>query len=50
MNVAMAMWGAMSGAETDMWDNHLDELLRLFVSEVRACGGRISTWPNCTTR
>jgi hypothetical protein len=39
MNVAMAMWGAMSGAETDMWDCHLDDLLRLFVSEVHACSG-----------
>ena len=39
MNVAMALWGAMSGAETHMWDNHLDDLLRLFVSEVLACGG-----------
>ncbi len=39
MNVAMALWGAMSGAETDIWDRHLDELLRLFVSEIHACGG-----------
>jgi hypothetical protein len=39
MNVAMALWGAMSGAETDMWDHHLDDLLGLFVSEVRQCGG-----------
>ncbi len=39
MNVAMALWGAMSGAETDLWDHHLDELLGLFVDEVRRCGG-----------
>ena len=39
MNVAMALWGAMSGAETGMWDNHLDGLLRLFVDEILACGG-----------
>jgi hypothetical protein len=39
MNVAMALWGAMSGAETDMWDRHLDDLLHLFVAEIRACGG-----------
>jgi hypothetical protein len=39
MNVAMALWGAMSGAETDMWDHHLDELLRLFASEIRDYGG-----------
>lgn len=39
MNVAMALWGAMSGAETDLWDHHLDELLRLFASDIRDCGG-----------
>jgi hypothetical protein len=39
MNVAMALWGAMSGAETDMWDHHLDDLLGLFVAEMRTCGG-----------
>jgi hypothetical protein len=39
MNVAMALWGAMSGAETDLWDNHLDELLSLFIDEIRRCGG-----------
>jgi hypothetical protein len=39
MNVAMALWGAMSGAETDIWDRHLDDLLRLFVAEIRASGG-----------
>ena len=39
MNVAMALRGAMSGAETDMWDRHLDDLLHLFVAEIRACGG-----------
>jgi hypothetical protein len=39
MNVAMALWGALSGAETDLWDHHLDELLGLFIAEVRRCGG-----------
>jgi hypothetical protein len=39
MNVAMALWGAMSGAETDLWDHHLDELLGVFVDEVGRCGG-----------
>lgn len=39
MNVAMALWGAMSGAETDLWDHHLDELLNLFAAEVRDGGG-----------
>jgi hypothetical protein len=35
----MAIWGAMSGAETDMWNDHLDELLQLFVAEVHRYGG-----------
>ncbi|OBH48043.1 hypothetical protein [Mycobacterium mantenii] len=39
MNLGMALWGAMSGAETEMWDAHLDGLLRLFVSEFHRCGG-----------
>ncbi len=39
MNITMALWGAMSGAETDMWDRHLDDLLGLFVAEIRErCG------------
>jgi hypothetical protein len=39
MNVAMALWGALSGAELDLWDHHLDDLLNVFVSEIRRCGG-----------
>jgi hypothetical protein len=39
MNVAMALWGAMSGAETGTWDRHLDDLLSLFVAEIHECGG-----------
>ncbi len=39
MNMGMAIWGAMSGAEADLWDPHLDELMRVFVAEVRCCGG-----------
>lgn len=39
MNVAMAFWGSMSGAQTDLWDDHLDALLALFVAEFRGCGG-----------
>jgi hypothetical protein len=39
MNMGMAIWGAMSGAETGMWDRHLDELLHLFVTEVHRYGG-----------
>jgi hypothetical protein len=39
MNMGMAIWGALSGAETAMWDCHFDELLELFVSEVHHYGG-----------
>jgi hypothetical protein len=39
MNLGMAIWGAMSGAETELWSDHVDELLGLFVAEVRGCGG-----------
>jgi hypothetical protein len=39
MNMGMAIWGAMSGAETDLWNRHLDELLHLFVAEVHRYGG-----------
>jgi hypothetical protein len=39
MNLGMALWGAMSGAETSLWDRHLDELLQVFVTEVARCGG-----------
>jgi hypothetical protein len=39
MNLGMALWGAMSAAETDMWHAHFDDLLDLFVAEVRRTGG-----------
>lgn len=39
MHVAMALWGALCGAESTLWDRHLDELLELFVAEFRAAGG-----------
>lgn len=39
MNVAMALWGCLSGAETAIWNNHLDELLALFTSEFQNSGG-----------
>jgi hypothetical protein len=39
MNMGMAIWGAMSGAETDMWNQHLDELLHLFVAQAHHYGG-----------
>jgi hypothetical protein len=39
MNMGMAIWGAMSAAETDTWNEHFDELLRSFVGEVERFGG-----------
>lgn len=39
MNLGMAIWGALSGAETTFWERHLDELLNFFAAEIRRCGG-----------
>jgi hypothetical protein len=39
MNVAMAIWGCLSAAEVALWDNHLDQLLGLFLTEFENCGG-----------
>jgi hypothetical protein len=39
MNVAMALWGALSGAEIELWDDHFERLLVLFLNELRSCGG-----------
>ncbi|OBG38899.1 hypothetical protein [Mycobacterium sp. E3198] len=39
MNMGMALWGAMSGAETDLWNGHFAELLEVFVAETQHCGG-----------
>jgi len=39
MNLAMAIWGCLSAAESDIWDNHLDQLLELFIAEFERWGG-----------
>lgn len=39
MNVAMALWGCLSGAEVSLWNDHLDALLQLFIDEFGASGG-----------
>ncbi len=39
MNVALALWGALSAAEPSMLDDHLDGLLALFVAEYERQGG-----------
>jgi hypothetical protein len=39
MNVAMAIWGCLSGAEIAIWNDHLDDLLTLFIAEFKQRGG-----------
>ncbi len=39
LNVAMALWGALSAAENALWDQHFDDLVGLFVHEYAASGG-----------
>jgi hypothetical protein len=39
MNIAMSLWGALSGAEISLWDDHLETLLAQFDAQYRACGG-----------
>lgn len=39
MNVAMALWGSLCSAESDIWERHLDELLRHFADEYARAGG-----------
>lgn len=39
MNVAMALWGALCSAETEMWEKHLDHLLTYFATEYTGAGG-----------
>ena len=39
LSVAQSITGAISGAETFIWDDHLDELLTVFIEEYAARGG-----------
>jgi hypothetical protein len=39
MSVALSIFGALSAAEKDLWNHHLDELLVLFATEFRDNGG-----------
>lgn len=39
MNVAMALWGSLCSAETELWRQHTDELLTHFTAEYRGAGG-----------
>jgi len=38
MNVAAALYGSLSGSEPELWDDHLDSLLKLFTQEFARCG------------
>ena len=38
MNLAMTLWGCLSGAEPEVWDERLDELLHLFAADFEGCG------------
>ncbi|TFV87421.1 hypothetical protein [Blastococcus sp. CT_GayMR16] len=39
LSVARSITGAISGAESFVWDEHLDELLTVFIEEYAASGG-----------
>lgn len=39
ISVAQSISGAISGAEPELWNDHLDELLGVFIEEYAACGG-----------
>jgi hypothetical protein len=39
MNVAMSLWGCLSAADVEIWDNHLDALLAQFAAEFTGRGG-----------
>lgn len=39
MNIAYSLWGGLCGASLGVWDNHLHELLDLFIDELHKHGG-----------
>jgi hypothetical protein len=41
MNVALALFGALSAAELELWNDALPSLLTLFTREVQQCGGPV---------
>ena len=41
MHVAQALWGSLSGAEAEVWDDHLEELIAEFVRAYHAFGGPV---------
>jgi hypothetical protein len=41
MSIALALFGALSAAEIELWNQHLGELLTLFAKEFQRCGGPV---------
>jgi len=39
MSVAKSIYGAFSGANSDLWDNHLDDILKTFISTYACSAG-----------
>lgn len=39
LNLAYALWGCLSAATVELWEQHLDEFLALFLRELHAQGG-----------
>lgn len=39
MNVTIGIWGGVCGASLSIWNEHLDEILALFIEELRTHGG-----------
>jgi hypothetical protein len=39
MNVTIALWGGLCGADLELWDQHCDDLLSLFSDQLHAHGG-----------
>ncbi|MBW8784106.1 MAG: hypothetical protein JF593_05635 [Novosphingobium sp.] len=39
LNLAYPLWGSLCAAPRALWDDHLDELIGLFIGEIQANGG-----------
>ncbi|MFV8819521.1 hypothetical protein [Haliea sp. E17] len=39
MSVAQTIYGGFSGAENDLWDDHLEDIVATFADEYARCGG-----------
>jgi hypothetical protein len=39
LNLSFPIWGCLSAANIEIWDDHLDELLGIFLGEIHRCGG-----------